>query len=110
MAEDRETVVLLKDGSTDALEQLIMRWRSRAEAYADSILHDSRIAEDVVQEAFSRIYAIVPFQPICLRLSGGSVLMNCESKDGFPDLRGTGICLIYRLIRQKRNTSETGNG
>ena len=58
MAEDRETVVLLKDGSTDALEQLIMRWRSRAEAYADSILHDSRIAEDVVQEAFSRIYAV----------------------------------------------------
>ena len=58
MTEDRELVALLKTGSTDALEQLIMRWRSRAEAYANSILHDSQAAEDAVQEAFSRVYAL----------------------------------------------------
>ena len=56
--KDRELVALLKAGSADALEQLIMRWRSRAEAYAGSVLHDSQAAEDAVQEAFSRIYAL----------------------------------------------------
>ena len=58
MAEDRDLIALLKAGNADALEQLIMRWRSRAEAYANSILHDSQSAEDAVQEAFSRIYAV----------------------------------------------------
>ena len=58
MTEDRELVALLKAGNIDALEQLILRWRSRAEAYANSILHDSQAAEDAVQEAFSRIYAL----------------------------------------------------
>ena len=58
MTEDRELAALLKAGNTDALEQLILRWRSRAEAYAFSILHDSQAAEDAVQEAFARIYAL----------------------------------------------------
>ncbi len=58
MAEDRELVALLKSGDTSALEQLIMRRRSGAEAYAYTILHDSQAAEDAVQEAFSRIYAL----------------------------------------------------
>ena len=58
MAEDRDLVALLKAGNVDALEQLIMRWRSRAEAYANSIVHDPQAAEDAVQEAFSRIYAV----------------------------------------------------
>ena len=58
MAEDRELAAQLKAGNTEALEQLILRWRSRAEAYANSILHDSQAAEDAVQEAFSRIYAL----------------------------------------------------
>ena len=52
MTEDRELVALLKAGNVDALEQLIMRWRSRAETYAVSILHDPHTAEDAVQEAF----------------------------------------------------------
>lgn len=58
MAGDRELAARLKAGNTEALEQLIMRWRSGAEAYANSILHDPQAAEDAVQEAFSRIYAL----------------------------------------------------
>ena len=57
MTEDRDLVALLRTGSTDALEQLITRWRAGAEAYARSILRDPQAAEDAVQEAFSRIYA-----------------------------------------------------
>ena len=58
MAEDRDLVALLKVGNAEALEQLIRRWRSGAEAYANSILHDPQAAEDAVLEAFSRIYAV----------------------------------------------------
>ncbi len=58
MAGDRDLVVRLKTGDTDALEQLIRRWRSGAEAYANSILHDSQAAEDAALEAFSRVYAV----------------------------------------------------
>ena len=58
MAEDRDLAAQLKAGNTEALEQLITRWRSGAEAYACSLLHDSQAAEDAVQEAFSRIYAL----------------------------------------------------
>lgn len=58
MAEDRDLAAQLKAGNTEALEQLIMRWRSGAEAYANSVLHDPQAAEDAVQEAFSRIYAL----------------------------------------------------
>ena len=58
VAEDRELVALLKAGNADALEQLITRWRPGAEAYARGILRDPQAAEDAVQEAFSRIYAV----------------------------------------------------
>ena len=58
MAEDQDLVALLKAGNVDAFEQLIIRWRFRAEAYANSMLHDPQAAEDAVQEAFSRIFAL----------------------------------------------------
>ena len=38
MPGDLELVVSLKTGDTEALEQLIGRWRSGAEAYACSLL------------------------------------------------------------------------
>ena len=58
MAGEPDLVAQLKAGNTDALEQLIMCWRSGAEAYANRFLHDPQAAEDAVQEAFSRIYAV----------------------------------------------------
>ncbi len=58
MTEDRELVSWLKAENIDAFEQLITRWRFRAEAYANSILRDPQTAEDAVQEAFARIYAL----------------------------------------------------
>ena len=58
VAEDRDLVAMLKAGDAEALEQLIMRWRPKAEAYARGFLHDPQAAEDAVQEAFSRIWAV----------------------------------------------------
>ena len=57
MDSDRELMERMKADDTDALEELILRWRERAESYAVSILHDSHLAEDAVMEAFARIYA-----------------------------------------------------
>ncbi len=57
MESDRELMERMKADDTDALEELILRWRERAESYAVSILHDSHLAEDAVMEAFARIYA-----------------------------------------------------
>ena len=58
MATDQDLAALLIAGDADALAELICRWRSRAEAFAYSILHDAQAAEDAVLEAFSRIYAL----------------------------------------------------
>ncbi len=58
MTEERELTVRLKNGDTDALERLISLWRPGAEAYARGILRDPQAAEDAVQEAFARIYAV----------------------------------------------------
>ena len=58
VSEDRDLVAMLKAGSEDALEQLIMRWRPAAESYARRYLHDLQAAEDAVQESFSRIWAV----------------------------------------------------
>ena len=52
MAGDRDLVARLKAGNTEALEQLITRWRSGAEAYAGGILRDPQAAEDAVQETY----------------------------------------------------------
>ena len=58
VSEDRVLVAMLKAGDENALEQLIMRWRPAAEAYAQSYLHDLQAAEDAVLESFSRIWAV----------------------------------------------------
>ena len=58
MVDDRELMIRLRSGDIEALEQLIDRWRSKAETYAAGYLHDRQVAEDAVQEAFARVYAV----------------------------------------------------
>ena len=95
MTEDRDLAALLKAGNTDALEQLIMRWRSRAEAYAFSILHDSQSAEDAVQEAFARIYALrnglnedCSFSAYLFTIVRRICVDELRKRKRFPDLPG----------------------
>lgn len=57
MVQDQELMERLKADDSEALEQLILRWKERAEAYAVTILHDPQAAEDAVLEAFARVYA-----------------------------------------------------
>ncbi len=56
--EDRDLTASLKAGNAGALEKLIERWRVRAETYANGILRDPHAAQDAVQEAFARIWAL----------------------------------------------------
>ena len=43
MVPDRELMERMKADDTGALEELILRWRERAESYAVSILHDPHL-------------------------------------------------------------------
>ena len=56
MDPDRELMERMKADDTGALEQLILRWQERAEAYAVSILHDPHLAEDAVMEGTLRVF------------------------------------------------------
>ena len=89
MESDRELMERMKADNTDALEELILRWRERAESYAVSILHDSHLAEDAVMEAFARIYA---------------ARAEYETRYAFSTYP------ISRRIPRKRNTSPDGSG
>lgn len=53
---DNELMARLKLGDTSALEALIDRHRAFAQGYARRMLGDDGLAEDVVQEAFARVY------------------------------------------------------
>jgi len=95
MAEDLELVTLLKAGNVDAFEQLIIRWRCRAEAYANSILHDPQAAEDAVQEAFSRIYTLragldekCSFSAYLFTITKRICIDELRKQKRFPDLPG----------------------
>ena len=56
--DDNELMARLKQGDTDALSLLIRRHRPWALARAEGMLHDAALAEDVVQEAFVRVYLL----------------------------------------------------
>lgn len=56
--DDNELMTRLKLGDLDALTELVDRHRQWGETLADSMLHDPSLAEDVVQEAFARVYLL----------------------------------------------------
>ena len=56
--DDNELMARLALGHTEALEELIQRHRAWAEGFAESLLQDHALAEDVVQEAFARVYLL----------------------------------------------------
>ena len=95
MADDRELMAMLKAGNVVALEQLIERWRGKAEAYACSMLHDPQAAEDAVQEAFSRVYAVradlderYSFSAYLFTIVKRICIDEVRKRKRFPDLPG----------------------
>ena len=78
VSEDRDLVAMLKAGSEDALEQLIMRWRPAAESYARRYLHDLQAAEDAVQESFLQNMGCA-VRPGCGPVFSGISLYDCKT-------------------------------
>lgn len=56
--DDHQLMARLAAGDTEALEELIRRHRAAALHQAESILQDEALAEDMVQEAFARVYLL----------------------------------------------------
>ena len=56
--DDNQLMARLAAGDTAALEELILRHREAALHQARSILQDHALAEDMVQEAFARVYLL----------------------------------------------------
>lgn len=56
--DDNQLMARLADGDEFALEKLILRHREAALRQAVSILQDHALAEDIVQEAFARVYLL----------------------------------------------------
>lgn len=101
--DDNALMARLALGDTEALTELIRRHRAWAEAQADSLLHDRALAEDMVQEAFTRVYLLrQSYQPtfafrtwlsvlvrrLCidqLRRSGHAPVLMDEVPDGMAE-------------------------
>lgn len=56
--DDRQLMARMAQGDADALTELIRRHRSGALLQARRMLKDDALAEDVVQEAFARVYLL----------------------------------------------------
>lgn len=56
--DDNALMARLAGGDHAALEELIRRHRAAAVRQAEDLLHDASLAEDVVQEAFARVYLL----------------------------------------------------
>ena len=108
MAGDQELVTLLKAGDADALEQLIARWRPGAEAYACSLLHDSQAAEDAVQEAFARLYAVRT--DIDERRSFSAYLYTIVKRICLDELRKRKNSYGHEDIDEQYDLADTGPG
>lgn len=56
MQDDNELMALVKQGNREAFNQLVMRHRLLAIAFAAGIVGNPQTAEDMVQEAFMKVY------------------------------------------------------
>jgi len=71
---DTAAVRRLKNGDIGGLETLITRYQVKAVRAAFFIVHDEQLAEDIVQDAFIRVYERIrgfyesrPFEPYLMR-------------------------------------------
>jgi RNA polymerase sigma-70 factor (ECF subfamily) len=53
--EDHEAVAALKSGDISALDELVLRYQTKAARVAYLIIHDPGLAEDVMQSAFIQV-------------------------------------------------------
>ncbi|MCI0183745.1 MAG: sigma-70 family RNA polymerase sigma factor [Acidibacillus sp.] len=63
MVSDEELFALMKEGHSEALAQLYDRYVYRVYAIARKVVLDPQMADEVVQDVFTRIWTTVAFDP-----------------------------------------------
>lgn len=90
---EHDAIDRLKQGDIGGLETLVRRYQLRAVRAADLITRDRALAEDVVQEAFLRVYQHIdqfdsnrPFEPWFLRIVINNALKAVSKNDRWRPL------------------------
>jgi len=89
---DTTAIRRLKNGDIGGLETLITRYQVKAVRTAFLIVHDEQLAEDIVQDAFIRIYQRIrgfdesrPFEPYLMR-SVVNLALNTVRQQSMPEV------------------------
>ncbi len=113
--DDREAVARLRAGDTAGLEVLMRRHYERAVRSAHLITRDPALAEDVVQEAFLRVYTHIrsfdpsrPFAPWLLRIVVNGAIRAASARERFPAARSREERSILDLLPDASPGPEEG--
>jgi RNA polymerase sigma-70 factor (ECF subfamily) len=94
---DFDAITQLKRGDMRGLEVLVRKYQLEAVRIANAITKDLGLAEEIVQEAFLRVYRCIdqfddtrPFKPWFIRIIVNDALKSLTYQDRFVPLESTG--------------------
>jgi len=97
MNEEIEAIALLKRGDVRGLEVLVRKYQLDSVRIANAITKDFSLAEEIVQEAFLRVYQCIdqyddarPFRSWFLRIIVNDALKALTYQNRFVSLEGAG--------------------
>lgn len=105
MNEEIEAIVQLKRGDVRGLEVLVRKYQLEGVRIANAITKDLGLAEEIVQEAFLRVYRCIdqfddsrPFKSWFLRIIVNDSLKLLTYQNRFVPLEKTGDCDNSNLV------------
>jgi RNA polymerase sigma-70 factor (ECF subfamily) len=97
MYEENDAIAVLKHGDVRGLEVLVRKYQLDAVRIANAIMKDFSLAEEIVQEAFLRVYRCIdqydetrPFRPWFLRIIVNDALKALMYQNRFVPLEDDG--------------------
>ncbi len=111
--DESQAIKRLKKGDISGLEFLITRYQVRAVRTAFLITHDEKMAEDVVQDTYLRIYQRIhhfdetqPFEPYFLRSVAHAALNAAEKSSRQVTLSEDDEPVILEQLIRSASTTE----
>jgi len=111
--DELQAIKRLKKGDINGLEFLITRYQVRAVRTAFLITHDEKLAEDVVQDTFLRIYQRIhhfdetqPFGPYLMRSVANAALNATEKSSRQVALSEDDETVVLERLIQNASTTE----
>jgi RNA polymerase sigma-70 factor (ECF subfamily) len=111
--DELQAIKRLKKGDISGLEFLITRYQVRAVRTAFLITHDEKLAEDVVQDTFLRIYQRIhhfdetqPFGPYLMRSVANAALNAAEKSSRQVVLSEDDETVVLERLIQNASTTE----